>query len=177
MHANDSLPQQELQSVTLNVSGWIDVFTSHEYCDIVVNSLNHCIEHKNLQVYEYVLLPSSLHMIVQSKKGHLAKALHEFKGYAGKQVLKSISENPKEKRKEWLMRLFQFFTNRYVNDLENHFWQFGNHPERLPDSEAVEKKAIYVRQIPVIEKMVSSPNHYVYSSANPRQRVKLTTWE
>jgi len=177
MHHEDSLPNQELQLVTLNVAGWIDVFTAHEYCDIVINSLNHCIEHKNLQVYEYVLLPSRLHMIVKSNKGHVAKVLREFKGHAGKQVLKSISQNPNEKRKEWLMRLFQFFTSRYVNDIENHFWQFGNHPEKLPDSEAVEQKATYLRQIPVAEKMVSSPTHYVYSSANPRQRVKLATWE
>src|SRR5438067_2370733 len=92
--------------VSLSVCGWIDVFTSPIYCDIVINNLNYCIEHRHLLVYEYVLMPSYINIIASSKKKHISAILLEFKNYSAKQILKSIAENPDEKRKEWLMRLF-----------------------------------------------------------------------
>jgi hypothetical protein len=162
--------------VTLSVSGWIDVFTYHTYCDILIDNLNYCIENKNLQVYEYVVMPSYINIIASSKKRHISTILREFKNSTAKQVLKSIAENPDEKRKEWLMRLFQFFTNRYQTDAEHHFWQFGNHPVILDSSELFSNHVTELQRIPVYKKLVDEPQHYVYSSAHPRQRVKLTQW-
>ena len=177
MHEKKGNQQQGLHFVTLIVAGWIDVFTKFEYCDIIINSLNHCIENKNLVVYEYVIMPNRILMIVESKKGHLSKVLRDFRGHAAKQIFKSISENPEEKRKEWMMRQFQFFSNRYQNDQEHHFWQFGNNPVELKSSELLQEKATQVINTPVAEKKVIKPQHYLYSSAYPKQGVKLASWE
>jgi len=131
-----------LYFVTLTVVGGIDVFTRHEYCDLLVDTLNYCIDNKRLRVYEYAILPSQLYMIadVEQGKGNLPKVLRDLKSYSAKLLLRAISEHPEESRKEWLMRLFQFFANRYQHDAEHHFWQFGNQPV---DIEKVVKKAGY----------------------------------
>ena len=147
MQEKRRLNREGIHFITLNVAGWIDIFTNHEYCDVLVSSLNHCIEHKHLEVYEYVLLPSQLHLIAQSRKGYLSKALLDFRAYAGKQLLKCIAENPHERRREWITRLFEQFTGRYRNDEDHHFWQFGNNPIKLPNSETMEQQAIYLRNL------------------------------
>jgi REP element-mobilizing transposase RayT len=163
--------------VTLSVSGWIDVFTNHAYCEILIDNLNHCIDTKNLYVYEYVLMPSFITLIASSKKKHISTILREFKNGTAKQVLKSIAENPEEKRKEWMMRLFHYYSNRYQQDAEHHFWQFGNHPVVLDSNELFTHHISTVVNMPVTNRMVDDPRHYFYSSAHPQQRVKLAPWQ
>ena len=165
-----------LYFVTLKVAGYIDVFTRQEYCNIVIEKLNFCIDRNYLLIYEYVLMPSQLYLITSSKTKHISKALRDFKGYTGKDILKSISENPEDNRKEWLMRLFHTIDNRYQNNAENHFWQFGNQLVSLENSTTLQQKASFLVNIPVAAKVVDKPQHYVYSSAFPRQKVKLAEW-
>ena len=168
-----------LYFVTLTVVGGIDVFTRFEYCDLLVDNLNYCIENKRLRVYEYAILPSQLYMIadVEEGKGNLPKVLRDLKSYSAKQILRAISEHPEETRKEWLMRLFHFFANRYQHDSEHHFWQFGNQPVDL--EKIVKKDKPIPTPIDTLAraKWVDDPCHYLYCSAYPMQRVKLSTME
>jgi hypothetical protein len=112
---------------------------------------------------------------VEQGKGNLPKVLRDLKSYSAKQILRAISEHPDESRKEWLMRLFHFFANRYQHDSEHHFWQFGNQPVDL------EKLVNKDKPIPtpidklIKAKWVDDPVHYLYCSAYPMQRVKLFT--
>ena len=166
-----------LYFVTLTVVGGIDVFTRYEYCDLLVENLNYCIDNKRLRVYEYAILPSQLYMIadVEQGKGNLPKVLRDLKSISAKQLLRAIAEHPEESRKEWLMRLFHFFANRYQHDSEHHFWQFGNQPVDL--GKLVKKEKPIPSPIDKLLKAqwVDDPRHYIYCSAYPRQKVKLTT--
>ena len=167
--------QPKLYFVTLTVVSGIDVFTRYEYCDLLVDNLNYCIDHKRLRVYEYTIMPSRLLMIagVEEGKSNLPKVLRDFKSNSAKQILRAIAQHPEESRKEWLLRLFQFFANRYQHDAEHHFWQFGNQPV---DLEKFVKKGLTMPS-PLTsllnEKIVDEAEHYVYCSAHPRQKVKL----
>jgi hypothetical protein len=163
-----------LYFVALTVVGGIDVFTRYEYCDLLVDNINYCIEHKRLLVYEYAIMPSQLCMIVGVAEGSLPKVLRDFKSYSARNLLRAIAEHPQEGRKEWLLRLFQFFAHRYQHNAEHHFWQFGNHMvdleksaiKHLPPPSALDKL--------MKTRMVEGPEHYVYCSAYPSQRVKLS---
>jgi len=165
-----------LYFVTLTVVGGIDVFTRCEYCDLLVDNLNYCIDNKRLRVYEYAILPSQLYLIadVEEGKSNLPKVLRDLKSYSAKQILRAISEHPEEPRKEWLMRLFHFFANRYQHDSEHHFWQFGNQPIDL--EKLVKKDKPVPSPLDKLQKagFVDHPSHYVYCSAYPSQRVKLS---
>jgi len=164
-----------LYFVTLTVVGGIDVFTRCEYCDLLVDNLNYCIDNKRLRVYEYAILPGHLYMIadVEEGKGNLPKVLRDLKSISAKQILRAISEHPEETRKEWLMRLFHFFANRYQHDSEHHFWQFGNQPVDLEKIVKKEKPVPSPLDKLLQAKFVDDPGHYVYCSAYPHQRVKL----
>ena len=164
-----------LYFVTLTVVGGIDVFTRHEYCDLLVDNLNYCIEHKRLRVYEYAILPSRLHMIagVEQGRSNLPKVLRDLKSTSAKQILRAIAEHPTETRKEWLLRLFQFFANRYQNDSEHHFWQFGNQPVDLEKFVKKDQPLPSPLDSLMKERIVDIPQHYLYCSANPRQKVRL----
>jgi putative transposase len=164
-----------LYFVTLTVVGGIDVFTRYEYCDLLVDNLNYCIEHKRLRVYEYAIMPSRLYMIagVEDGKGNLPKVLRDLKSVSAKQLLRAIAEHPEENRKEWLLRLFQFFANRYQHDSEHHFWQFGNQPVNL--EKMMEKDVPLPSPIESLlkEKIVDDAAHYIYCSAYPLQKVRI----
>lgn len=164
-----------LYFVTLTVVGGIDVFTRHEYCDLLVDNLNYSIESKRLRVYEYAILPSHLYMVagVEQGKGNLAKALRDFKSNSAKHILRAIAEHPEEIRKEWLLRLFQFFANRYQHDSQHHFWQFGNQPIDLEKILKKEQPMPSIREKLLKEKLIDDPGHYIYCSAYPGQRVIL----
>jgi putative transposase len=165
-----------LYFVTLTVVGGIDVFTRYEYCDLLVENLNYCIEHKRLRVYEYAIMPSQLIMIagVEPGKGNLPKVLRDLKSVSAKQILRAISEHPDESRKEWLMRLFHFFANRYQHDSEHHFWQFGNQPVDIEKIVKKEKPVPSPLDQLVKAGWVDDPRHYIYCSAYPHQKVKLS---
>lgn len=169
--AGKPFPEQ-LYLVTLIVAGSIDIFTSPEYNNIIIDNLNFCSDHKNLAVYDYVLMTNRLYMIAAARKGHVSRVLRDFKTLTARQILKSIAENPNEERKEWLMRLFHFYSQRYQHSSERHFWQFGNNPVSL-DHKQLEQAKTGLLQIPVRALVVDEPEHYVYSSAYIKQRVKL----
>jgi putative transposase len=164
-----------LYFVTLSVVGGIDIFTRFEYCDLLVESLNYCIDHKRLQVYEYAILSNQLNMIAGGEQGNLSKILRDFKGYSAKQILRAIAEHRDDNRKEWLMRLFQFFADRYQHNSEHHFWQFGNQPIDLDKLAKTGQRPPSSLDYLLNAKLVDGAGHYRYCSAYPLQRVKLSS--
>jgi putative transposase len=162
-----------LYFVTLSVVGGIDIFTRYEYCELVVDNLNYCIDHKRLQVYEYAILPNQLNLIAGTEIGNLSKILRDFKSNSAKQILRAIAEHREDSRKEWLMRLFQFFADRYQHNSEHHFWQFGNQPVDLDKLARMGKRIPSALDHLQNARLIDGPIHYRYCSAYPGQRVRL----
>jgi putative transposase len=162
--------------VTLTVVGWIDVFTRADYGELIVDSLNHCIERKGLKVYAWVLMSNHLHLVAQSET-NLSFILRDFKSYTAKEIMKAISENPKESRKEWLLYMFNYFANIHGGNRDNQFWQDGSHPISLDDHPGwFSQKVNYIHLNPVRSRIVDEPQHYPWSSAYPLNRVKSELW-
>ncbi len=166
-----------LYFVTLTVVGGIDVFTRHEYCDLLIDNLNYFIDHKRLRVYEYAILPGQLCMIVGVERGSLPKVLRDFKSYSARNMLRAIAEYPQENRKEWLVRMLQFFAHRYQHNAEHHFWQFGNHPVNLDKWTSKDQPPPSSLGKVMETKLIDDPRHYIYCSAYPHQRVNLSGME
>jgi putative transposase len=164
-----------LYFVTLSVVGGIDIFTRFEYCDLLIDNLNYCIDHKRLQVYEYAILSNQLNMIAGVEQGNLSKILRDFKGNSAKHILRAIAEHREDNRKEWLMRLFQFFADRYQYNSEHHFWQFGNQPVDLDKLAKNGQRTPSPLDYLLNAKLVDGAGHYRYCSAYPLQRVKLSS--
>jgi putative transposase len=160
--------------VTMTVVGWIDVFTRKKYADEIIKNLNYCIEHKGLEIYEFCLMSSHLHLICSAKDGEVGKVIRDFKSFTAKEIIRSIDENPQESRKEWLLYMFRYFAKGSSPKCEFQFWQHHNHPVWLESRKFILQRTRYIWNNPVKAGIVSEPQHYIYSSANPDTELKLS---
>jgi REP element-mobilizing transposase RayT len=156
-----------LYFVTTTVIDWLDVFTRPQYKHIVVDSLKYCQEHKGLEINAWVLMTNHLHMIVGTRKAdtRVGDVMRDFKKYTSKSIVKAISENPQESRKEWLLDRCWF---RGANDKkvsEFKFWQDGYYTEVINSYDFYKQKLEYIHTNPVKQEIVGSPEHYLFSSA------------
>jgi len=149
--------------VTFTVVGWIDVFTREQYCKIILDSLQFCRENKGLSVFEYVIMPSHIHAIMRAE--NLSDVIRDFKAFTAKEIVKQISENEQESRREWLQYMFRYHAKYQKQNEHFQFWQKTNHPIILDNRKIYEQKAEYIRQNPVVSGYVTDAQSWRYSSA------------
>ena len=82
-------------------------FTRREYKDMLIDSLKHCVEEKGLIIYAYVIMSNYFHLIIsKSERGpSFSDILRDLKKYTAMHLIKAISENPEESRKEWILKI------------------------------------------------------------------------
>lgn len=150
--------------ITSTIVYWVDLFTRKTYKDIIVDSLNHCVEHKGLVIYGWVLMTNHLHLLAYCEVPHrISDFLRDFKKYTSKRLAEAIEENP-ESRREWLLDKFAFEARRTGRAEKYKIWKDDNHPIDLSDIDVMEKLA-YIHDNPVRAGIVENPEDYLYSSA------------
>src|ERR1700756_3148314 len=87
--------------VSFSVIRWIDVFTRREYKDILIDSINHCIDYKGLEVYAWIIMSNHVHMIIGTKDKPMQNILRDMKRHTSKEITKAINANMQESRREW----------------------------------------------------------------------------
>lgn len=158
--------QDGVYFVTFAVVNWIDVFTRKEYRDIVVDSLNFCKKEKGLIIFAWCLMSNHIHLIIQSEQGKsLSDILRDFKKFTAKTILKAISGNKYESRKEWMMPIFRATGESNSNNEIFQFWRQDNHPMILFTPRFIGQKLFYLHNNPVKAGIVDEPEEYIYSSA------------
>jgi putative transposase len=156
-----AIRSDKLHFLTHTVVDWIDVFTRRELAEIVVNSLNYCIQEKGLEVYVWCLMPSHLHMIARTAEGakqDLSGIMRDFKKFTSKAIVDTIIEI-KESRKEWMLRHFQSGPESF------QVWQEGMHPVELFTRKFTDQKMDCIHENPVVTGIVREPQDYLLSSA------------
>src|SRR5271166_6491223 len=91
--------QKGLYFVTFTVKDWIDIFTRNEYKQIVVDSLNFCIDKKGLEVYAWVIMTNHIHLIISSAKEDLSDIIRDFKKFTSTKLVEAIEQNRSESRR------------------------------------------------------------------------------
>ena len=150
--------------LTCTIVYWIDLFTRKEYKDILVNSLNHCVEQKGLKVHAWVLMSNHLHIICRTEAPHkMSDFLRDFKKFTSKAFAAAIQELP-ESRKEWLLDKFAFEARRTRRAEYYKIWKDDNHAIDMRRVD-VWQKVNYIHENPVRSGCVEFPEQYLYSSA------------
>jgi putative transposase len=160
-----------LYFVTFGVVGWLDIFTRRIYQDILIESFQYCQANKNLELYCYCFMPNHIHMIAGSENGSLTGILKSLKSFTAKEMMKAISENPLESRKELFLHQFNYFGKKSKN-AEMQFWKHANHPIYLFSNEMINQKVDYIHQNPVEAGFVNEAHEWRLSSANPNGPLK-----
>lgn len=150
---------------------WIDVFVRQEYLMVITDSLNYCIE-KGLIVYGYCVMPSHIHLIFRDSNKDPSKLLKELKTFTSKQMKKEIETNPRQSRKEWLLKMMKEAGLKNSNVKSYQFWQQHNNPIELWSNHVIDQKLEYIHNNPVEAGFVDDPVHWKYSSARDYAGIK-----
>lgn len=150
--------------LTCTVVRWVDVFTRKDYRDIVVDSLNYCVENKRLKIYAWIIMSNHIHLVCQvDEPFRMSDVLRDFKKHTSKEIVKGIQEIP-ESRREWLLDKFSFEARRTGRAEFFKLWTDDNHAIDLTHID-IFQKIHYVHENPVKAGLVEFPDHYLYSSA------------
>jgi putative transposase len=151
--------------VTFTVVGWIDVFSRAQYKEIVVESLQYCIDQKGLILHAWVIMTNHIHLIISSDTTKLEHIVRDVKKFTSKKIIKSIQENQQESRKEWMLNIFSFTGKNNHNNKDFQFWKQDYHPVELSSNFMLQQRLSYLHENPVKSGLVWEPAHYKYSSA------------
>ena len=152
--------------LTFQVVDWIDVFSRKVYRDIVVDSLNYCIEKKELHVVAWVIMTNHVHAILYSHQKDLRDIIRDFKAHTAREILNNI-ESGKESRETWMQHVFAFNARKHMRNEDRQFWTHENHAVYLEPTkpEMLNSRINYIHQNPVRAGWVEEPSQYLYSSA------------
>jgi len=151
--------------ITITTVGWIDVFTRLNQKQIILDALDYCSKHKGLEIYAYCLMASHLHLFCKATNGFvLSDVIRDFKKYTSKKIIATIIDQP-ESRREWMLPMFQKACEHLKRGQQYKVWQDGYHAEHIYSNGFIKEKINYIHNNPVVEKTVSSPEHYCFSSA------------
>jgi len=118
-------------------------------------------------------MPSHVHFITYSENGELSGILRDMKSFTAKQLIKTISENPQESRKEWLLGQFEYHGKISPQQQTMQFWKHDNHPFFLYSNKLIQQKVDYIHYNPVESGFVNQPQEWRMSSANENGPIKL----
>lgn len=157
--------QNEIHFLTLTVIDWIDLFSRREFSLLIVDSLNYCIENKNLIVYGWVIMSSHLYLICKvAEPFKLSDVLRDFKKYTSKTIIKQMYEVG-ESRREWLLNRFSFEARRTGRATNYKIWKDDNHVVEINGYIDIEEKLNYIHHNPVKALLVYKPEDYYFSSS------------
>ncbi|ADY50670.1 hypothetical protein Pedsa_0083 [Pseudopedobacter saltans DSM 12145] len=157
--------QFAIHFITFSVIQWIDVFSRTNYADIVVESLKYCRANKGLRVHAWCIMSNHVHLIVSAvEPNRLSDILRDFKKFTSSNILKAISENNRESRKNWMLWIFRKAGERNSKNKDFQFWQQDNHPIQCENDKILETKLQYLHENPVRANIVRREQDYVYSS-------------
>lgn len=152
--------------MTFRVVRWLDVFSRSRYCDIVIASLNYCVENKGLVIFSWVIMSNHMHLIVRSRTGRLSETIRDLKRHTARTIVESIKKDP-ESRRSWLLQIMTEEAHGRSKKCRHQFWAYTNHAVELPPTniQMMMTKFNYVHVNPIVAGLVSSAEDYLYSSA------------
>ena len=163
---------EEAYFITITTTGWLDVFTRLSQKNNIINALQYCQKHKGLEIYAYCIMSSHLHIICKGTVGFvLSDILRDFKKFTSKQIIKTITEFP-ESRREWMLQYFKEACSHLKRDQKYKVWQDGYHAEIVATNWFIKQKVNYIHNNPVVERIVTLPEDYYFSSARNYARLE-----
>ena len=140
---------------------WVDIFTREIYFEILIDSIKYCRKNKGLELLCYCIMPNHEHMIFRSKNEDPSGLIRDFKGYTSRMLIKSIKENPRESRKEYLLKMIEEAGSTKSNIEKFQVWQHDNMSTELYSNKVIKQKFEYIHNNPVGEGVVLSTTPFL----------------
>ncbi len=156
---------EELYFVSFAVINWIDLFIRNEYKEVLVNSIQYCQQHKDLDLYAYCIMTSHVHLIIGSRGNAMSNIMRDLKRHTSEELRKSIQQNPRESRREWILQMMNDAGKQNSNNKGFQLWQQDNHPIALSTEKIMHQKLDYLHDNPVEAGFVEKEEDWLFSSA------------
>ena len=174
-HEDDTIIEQRAcYYLTFHVVDGIDIFIRPVFKQIIVESLNHFREKKGLTVYAWCLMTNHLHLMAQAEQGYgLSLIANDFKKFTTKIILEDIDAEP-EVRRNWIMKKFEEASATLKLIDKYQVWQSRINPIYidLKDTEGMNDQLEHIHNNPVRERIVSTAEDYLHSSARDYAGIK-----
>ncbi len=152
--------------VSFAVVDWLDVFTRADYKNILLESMEFCQKEKGMEIFAWCIMTNHVHLIFRSNGNQKPEMiLGDFKRFTSRVIVKAITDNPRESRKEFLLEQFSKAAKKSSNVNKYQFWRHDNKPIELWSNKVIFEKLNYIHNNPVDEGLVQYPEEYMYSSA------------
>jgi putative transposase len=157
--------QDKLYFVTYTLINWIDLFTRNIYKDIILNSLEHCVAKKGLEVYAWCIMTNHVHLIIGTHGNNMEHILRDHKSFTAEKLYFTIVKNTKESRRGWILQQMQAAGRENSNNTNYQVWQQHNKPIELYSHDVILKYLNYLHHNPVRAGFVEYAEDWLYSSA------------
>lgn len=144
--------------LTFTVIEWVDIFTTVEYFDALINALKFYQKELYLRTFGYVVMTNHMHLMAQCKD--MIEFTKGFKSYTTKEIKELLK---KDNRKY----LFNLLKNSKINRNRQKFkiWNSKNWPELVESEDFFNQKLDYIHENPVVKGYVEKEEDWLYSSA------------
>jgi putative transposase len=146
--------------ITGTIVEWLPIFTTGAFCEILVQSLLHCREHKGLLIHAWVILDNHFHAVLSGPD--LAKTVRDLKRFTARALLEQI----RAESRDWLLNQLAHYCASHKTESDHQVWQEGVHPQAIMSDDMMRQKLDYLHNNPVKRGMVASPEHWRFSSAH-----------
>jgi len=147
--------------VTFTVTEWLPVFVKPEPIEIFLNSMIFCINHKELRINSFVIMPNHIHIILFNAhfdNNQLQKSITDLRKFTGNKLADYIDNNH-------LTSFAAIIRSKKIGDRIRQFWQPSWHAEGIVTEQFLKQKMDYIHMNPVRKGLVSEPEDWALSSA------------
>lgn len=147
---------------TCTITQWQCIFKEEKYFHIIVDSLNYCIDYKDLSAIGYVIMLNHLHLITfNSEETVLLNIMRDFKHFTSTEIAKQlVIDNSK-----LFLYIFRIAAEGRKKKQNYKIWQDEYHPKAIYTPDFLLQKLEYIHNNPVRKGLVLEPEFWRYSSA------------
>ena len=140
------IPEVSHYFVTTTVVSWQFIFTSIPYCEIIIESLKHCILKKGLHLHAHVIMLNHAHYMISAEEPErLSGIMRDFNTHTSREITRLLREDRR------LSILSVFRRAAILDGRRNNYkvWQEGFHPISLETDHLTRQKLGYIHNNPV----------------------------
>ncbi|MBI3005163.1 MAG: transposase [Ignavibacteriales bacterium] len=148
--------------MTTTVVNFAKVFTSDNYCDILVENIKHYRQKYRFSIIGFVIMPSHFHWIVEvnPELGTISAIMRDIKKFSAWDLMDAFEKD----KKFGFLRMFRAEAQGY-RDQKRKLSMKRFDDEYIRNDEMLHSKLDYIHNNPVEAGLISAPEDYKYSSA------------
>ena len=106
------------------------LFQDRHYCDAIIDSLIHCIDHNMFTLYGFVFLADQIHLIMTGDEDRFCDRIEYLKMKSAGEVFRVMAKrlNPSEENQDRDRQMERKIFNTYLNSDESVLWEQHTNP-------------------------------------------------